>query len=243
MPARAASLSSRSDLSALAGKASKLIQSSISKKIALDLRLPPSPGLPAVESDPSQIQQVLMNLAINAAEAIGNGSGVITIATGEASLDGGRGVFLEVRDTGSGMDAATQARIFDPFFTTKFPGARSRGWRRVAGIVRGHKGLIEVTTAPGAGSTFRVLFPATAGGCRRARACCAFPGRPERPGDGTLWWTTKQSSGIPRSSPSSAGGYEVFVAENGPAALDMVHRGGPPDRAGASRPQHAGHER
>jgi hypothetical protein len=118
------------------------------------------------------MRQVFMNLALNAAEAIGDGLGVISVATGDMNVDAayigealegwtlepGPCVFLEVRDTGCGMEADTKARIFDPFFTTKFLG-RGLGLAAVAGIVRAHKGAIEVTTAPGAGSTFRVLLP------------------------------------------------------------------------------------
>jgi PAS domain S-box-containing protein len=159
------------NLSAMARDARLLIERSISKKITFNLQL--DPNLPPVESDPSQIQQVLMNLVLNAAEAIGDNVGMVTIATGAAEISGERlrhefpdtalepgcYVFVEVRDTGAGMDTPTRSRIFEPFFTTKFQG-RGLGLAAVAGVVRGRKGTIQVESAPGKGSTFRVWLPA-----------------------------------------------------------------------------------
>ena len=125
-------------------------------------------------TDPSQMQQVLMNLALNAAEAIGEKPGVVYIRTGEMVADEdyiasrlwgdwtikpGRCVLLEIADTGCGMDRPTMEKIFDPFFTTKFQG-RGLGLAAVAGIVRSHNGAIEVTDGAWApGTTFRVLLP------------------------------------------------------------------------------------
>jgi CheY-like chemotaxis protein len=99
-----------------------------------------------------------LNLVDNAAEAIGEEIGTITIETG---LDPEGGVFLDVADTGCRMDPDTRARIFDPFFTTKFTG-RGLGLAAVSGIVRGHKAAIRVTSAPNQGSAFRVSFPCEA---------------------------------------------------------------------------------
>jgi CheY-like chemotaxis protein len=115
-----------------------------------------------------------MNLVTNASEAIGERSGVISITTGamecdpaylertflDEELPEGLYVYMEVADTGSGMDEEVSARIFDPFFTTKFTG-RGLGLAAVLGIVRGHLGAIKVYTEPGKGSTFKVLFPAS----------------------------------------------------------------------------------
>ncbi|MBZ5582615.1 MAG: MEDS domain-containing protein, partial [Acidobacteriia bacterium] len=156
------------NLSTLVRDASVLIQSSVSKRISFSFQL--AAGIPAVESDASQMQQVFMNVALNAAEAIGDNTGVISISTGETRIESagqpdgwnlapGSYAFLEVRDTGCGMDTATRARIFDPFFTTKFQG-RGLGLAAVAGIVRAQNGAIQVTSAPGAGSAFRILLPA-----------------------------------------------------------------------------------
>jgi len=131
-----------------------------------------SENLPAVEADAAQLQQVIMNLVINASDAIGDKSGVISIDTGimhadknylEASclddeLPAGRYVFLEVSDTGCGMDKQTQAKIFEPFFTTKFTG-HGLGMSAVLGIVRGHHGTMKLYSEPGRGTTFKVLLP------------------------------------------------------------------------------------
>ena len=160
------------NLSALIPEMSGLVRPSIPKKIALQLDL--EQDLPPIEADRGQVQQVFMNLALNAAEAIGSHEGLITVRTGVqdvdepyirlhpelAALAPGRYVCLEVRDTGCGMDEATKAKIFDPFFSTKFTG-RGLGLAAVSGILRGHRSGITVSSAPGKGSCFTVLFPAT----------------------------------------------------------------------------------
>jgi PAS domain S-box-containing protein len=133
-----------------------LVKGSMSPNIELDLRL--AKFLPPVQADLSQMQQLIMNLAINAAEAVNGSQGKVTITTGTREYQTGVLVMLEVRDTGCGMDAETKARIFDPFFTTKFAG-RGLGLAAVLGIIRGHRGFITVDSAPGQGSTFRVELP------------------------------------------------------------------------------------
>lgn len=159
------------NLSEVVSEMVHMLQVSVSKKAVL--RFHCAETLPSIEADPTQIRQVIMNLIINASEAIGNRSGVISISTGamecdrqyltsthlDESLPEGCYVYLEVTDTGSGMDAETQARIFDPFFTTKFTG-RGLGLAAVLGIVRGHRGAIKVYSEPGRGTTFKILFPA-----------------------------------------------------------------------------------
>ena len=149
-----------------------MLQVSISKKAVL--RYNYSPHLPSVVADATQIRQVVMNLAINASEAIGDRSGVISISTGcmecdqkylretwiDENLTEGLYVFLEVADTGCGMERATMERIFDPFFTTKFTG-RGLGMAAILGIVRGHRGAIKVYSEPGRGSNFKILLPAS----------------------------------------------------------------------------------
>ena len=157
-------------LSRLVEEMDSLLETVISKKAHVDLRF--APDLPPIEADPSQIRQVVMNLLTNASDALGDRSGRITVATGcmrtgslTPCLAGtppeGESVFLEVSDTGSGMDEATLRRIFDPFFTTKFTG-RGLGLAAVLGIVRGHHGAIQVDSEPGRGTTFRLLFPRSA---------------------------------------------------------------------------------
>lgn len=148
-----------------------LLHVSISKKCVLKLHLMPS--LPSIEADAVQMRQVIMNLIINASDAIGERSGVIAVTTGvmycdrtylsESYLDDdlqeGLYVFLEVADTGCGMLSEHRTRIFDPFFTTKSTG-RGLGLAAVLGIVRGHRGAIKVYSEPDKGTTFKVAFAA-----------------------------------------------------------------------------------
>ncbi len=136
-----------------------------------ELRLDLTAGLPTVIGDRSQLQQVLTNLVLNAAEAIGPAGGTILIATGEEQCHGavlernragnepapGRYACLRVTDTGPGIEPHVQQRMFDPFFSTKFIG-RGLGLSVVMGIVRGHQGVLLVDSAPGAGTTVRVLL-------------------------------------------------------------------------------------
>jgi len=166
----------RIDLSTHVRKTVPLIRAATSRMV--ELRLDLAADLPAIEADTAQVQQLVMNLVINGAEAMPDGKpGTVTISTrrqpvdenyvraqtgaGLGALKPGVYVLLEVEDTGSGMDDATQARIFEPFFTTKFTG-RGLGLSAVLGIVRGHCGSIQVSSSAGHGSVFRVLFPALA---------------------------------------------------------------------------------
>ncbi|GFE60581.1 response regulator [Geobacter sp. AOG2] len=149
-----------------------MLEVSISKKAVLRLNL--NPDIPAVEADATQIRQIVMNLVINASEAIGDKSGVIAVTTGCMECDKnylkdvwlvenisqGTYVYLEIADTGCGMDKQTLSKIFDPFFTTKFTG-RGLGMAAVLGIVRGHKGTVKVYSEPNKGTTFKILLPAS----------------------------------------------------------------------------------
>jgi two-component system cell cycle sensor histidine kinase/response regulator CckA len=146
-----------------------LLERSIPKEIALELSL--ASELWAVEADPSQISQVLMNLCLNARDAMPDG-GTLTLKTGNVILDEeyaqrvlearpGRYVRLSVSDTGCGMSPEVQARLFEPFFTTKEPGeGTGLGLSVVYGIVKGHGGFIQVYSQEGRGSTFHVYLPA-----------------------------------------------------------------------------------
>jgi len=156
----------------------RMLEVSISKKATLAYHL--GQDLPTVAADATQIRQVLMNLITNASEALGDRSGVISIATGTMECDRaylnetylaeglpeGTYVWVEISDTGVGMTADVQARMFDPFFSTKFTG-RGLGMAAVLGIVRGHHGGIRVYSEPGRGTTIRVFFPATREAARR----------------------------------------------------------------------------
>jgi two-component system cell cycle sensor histidine kinase/response regulator CckA len=166
------------DLSVHVRELATLLETTISKKVQLRLEL--TQDMPPVSADIAQVQQIVMNLVINGAEAIGDQRGTVLVTTGLQNIDEfyvqslfssegiapGDYVYLEVHDTGCGMDEATKMRIFDPFFTTKFTG-RGLGLAAVMGIVRGHKGAIKVYSSPGKGTTFKVFFPAAEGTAAR----------------------------------------------------------------------------
>jgi PAS domain S-box-containing protein len=200
------------ELSSVVGRIRELVEAAVPKKIALKMRL--ATGLPPIEADDNQVQQIILNLVNNSAEAIGDQTGTIVIETG---IDPGGAVFLEVADTGCGMDAATKARIFDPFFTTKFTG-RGLGLAAVSGIARGHKASIEVRSAPNQGAAFRVCFP-----CK-----VAPPKPPERPaaaaGPGTVLVVDDEDM-VRRVAQASLEirGYKVLTASNG---LEAIHAAG-----------------
>ncbi len=168
------------DLSGQVREMAHLFEKALPAGVTLSLEL--ESGLPAVEADPGQLQQVVMNLLINAGEAIDRPIGVVSVATGiqdaaqAAALVEPSGrpradqyVFIEVRDDGRGMDQKTAARMFDPFFSTKGKGPTPRGLglASVMGIVRAHGGGVRVDSAPGKGTTFRVVLPAVRGAARR----------------------------------------------------------------------------
>lgn len=152
----------RFDLSALIRDMQNLLKTSIPKSVELHVEL--EPDLPWVEADASQLQQVVMNLVLNGAESIGPEGGSLRVSTGitpaENAAEGATGaeVYMEVQDSGLGMTGETASRIFEPFFTTKFTG-RGLGLAAVSGIVKGHGGRIQLETAVGKGSTFRISFP------------------------------------------------------------------------------------
>ncbi len=209
-----------------------LLQVSISKKVTLRYDLPGN--LPAIEADAAQIRQIVMNLITNASEAIGDETGVVGITTGVVKMDRaylsavhldedlpeGRYVFVEVTDTGCGMDEETRSKLFDPFFTTKFTG-RGLGMAAVLGIVRGHKGAIKVESEVGEGSTFRVLFPC--GGQAAVTETAPGAERPEtwRP-SGTLL-VVDDEEGVRKvvKEMLEEAGFDVLVAADGREAVDV----------------------
>ena len=158
------------NLSRLITEMHSLLEVSIDKNVVLKMALGES--LPAVDADITQLQQIIMNLVINASEAIDKHSGMITVATGIMRVDDrylqrsihkpgvatGRFVYLEVSDSGCGMNAETRKKIFDPFFTTKFTG-RGLGMSAVLGIVHAHKGLLNLYSEPNKGTTFKIALP------------------------------------------------------------------------------------
>ncbi len=159
------------NLSDLVRELSHMLEVTISKKAKLDYRF--ADEIPAIEGDSSQIGQVVMNLITNASEALDGAVGTISVSTGSMNcsetflrdnytdelVSAGEYVYLEVTDTGHGMDEKVMSRLFDPFFSTKFTG-RGLGLSAVIGIVRSHRGALKVRSAQDEGSTFLVLFPA-----------------------------------------------------------------------------------
>ncbi len=158
------------DLTELVCEMRYLLTAPISKRIDVQFNL--ENDLPDITGDSSQLQQLIINLLSNASEAIGDNEGTITITTGLFEADAlyletlyfhdnllpGPYVYLNVADTGPGLDTGTLDKIFDPFFTTRFAG-RGLGLAAVLGIVRSHNGALSVDSAPGKGATFRILLP------------------------------------------------------------------------------------
>jgi two-component system, cell cycle sensor histidine kinase and response regulator CckA len=163
--------SQRLDLNATIRQSLPLLRHSVDKKS--ELKFEPAESLPAFQGDPTQFRQILMNLVINASDALSESHGVIRVITGvmradrhyldttiyDDNLTEGDYVFLEVTDNGEGMPAGVMAKIFDPFFTTKKTG-RGLGLATVIGIVRSHGGAIKIHSQENQGTIFRVLLPA-----------------------------------------------------------------------------------
>jgi signal transduction histidine kinase/CheY-like chemotaxis protein len=190
----------------------------------------PTPGLGPVLADPGQIEQVIVNLVVNARDAM-PGGGALTIETSSvelsASLGGaaagglapGRYAVLSVSDTGHGMDAATRARIFEPFFTTKEPGkGTGLGLSTVYGIVAQSGGHVFVHSEPGAGTTFRVHFPMV----ERQEAPAPAEVPRARTARGTETVLLVEDEDLVRATMRTIlqrGGYTVIEAKNGGEAL------------------------
>jgi PAS domain S-box-containing protein len=215
------------DISREVREMATLLRTAISKQAILDWDL--TEELPPITADPTQVRQVVMNLITNASDALGDGGGTIALRTGtvddgEAGAESTPRVFLEVADTGCGMDSGTLQRIFDPFFSTKFTG-RGLGLAAVMGIVESHHGRIRIRTAPNEGTTFRILFPAAAG---TADAVPARVSGTQWRGRGTVL-VVEDEEGVREvvGRMIERLGFEVITAEDGVAAVDVLdrHRG------------------
>jgi PAS domain S-box-containing protein len=224
----------RADLSALVRENTEFLRASVNRKAALNLRL--AEALPATIADVTQMRQMLMNLVVNAGEALGDNAGTITITTGTVQaaredfaashlspdLLDGEYVFLEISDNGCGMDADTRSKIFDPFFSTKFTG-RGLGLAAVLGIVRGHRGAISVNTQAGTGTTFRVLLPSTGTPSLQTE----FPFSPASRSAGRILLVDDEEpirTATRRMLENF--GYEVLTAGDGLAAVEQVRLAG-----------------
>jgi PAS domain S-box-containing protein len=205
-----------------------LVRSSIPPRVELQLDLAPAP----IEGDASQIRQLVMNLVINGSEAIGpDRSGTVLIqshveeideySAGTTEVPAGKYACLVVRDTGCGMDQATLSRIFEPFFTTKVSG-RGLGLAAVLGIVHGHRGMMNVDSTPGLGTTFRVWLPAT-----KMQASVERVPVPEQDLSGSGVILVVDDEEVVRRTAHAlleAHGYTAVVAATGHLALDLLTR-------------------
>jgi PAS domain S-box-containing protein len=220
------------DMGEMVREMASMLVVAISKRVVLELET--LEDTPAVIGDPTQLRQVIMNLLTNASEAIGDRDGSITLRTGGMECDRsylarisyserlppGRYAFVEVIDSGCGMDEATLERVFDPFFTTKFTG-RGLGMAAVLGIVRGHRGAVRVTSAPGEGTTFRILLPACEGEPARQKKETDSGWR----GTGTVLLVDDEESvrQVAKLMLERLG-FEVLLAEDGRQGLELFRR-------------------
>ena len=210
----------------------KMLRSLISENIELKTDL--ADDLAAARADPNQIEQVIMNLAINARDAMPDG-GTVTIETRNATLDDayaaqhvsvipGEYVMLAVSDTGCGMDERTKSRIFEPFFTTK-PAGRGTGLglSTVYGIVKQTGGNIWLYSEPGKGTTFKIYLPAIA--ALPEDIGKVAPAEAARRGAGTVL-VVEDDEQLRRLTHRAldAQGYTVLVADRGGTALDIARR-------------------
>ena len=228
------------DLNQAVEEMSHLLSVSISKKVALRYHL--QAGLPILMGEVSQIQQVVMNLVINASEAIGDAEGMVSIRTGTRvygpeelardfpgqAIAPGTFLALDVSDTGQGMTPEVQARIFEPFFTTKFTG-RGLGLSAMQGIVRGHKGGIRVYSEPGKGSTFKLIFPAGQGEVLEATN---FLTENDWVGSGTILVVDDEEGVLHVAADLLRSmGFDVILATDGLEALERFRESSVPIRA------------
>jgi two-component system, cell cycle sensor histidine kinase and response regulator CckA len=225
----------RVDASAVVREISELIRSSVPRTVDLSLEL--HPDLPPLEGDPTQIQQLVMNLILNAVEATGERPGRVRVSTGIRDigqsepvtqfrpdpLPPGRYIKIQVSDNGCGMSEAVRAQIFDPFFTTKFTG-RGLGLSAALGIVRGHKGAIAVESVEGTGSTFNVLMPAI-GAAAAPKDAERAASAPVETGAGVILIVDDEDL-VRRAARATLEhfGYTVFEAADGRDGADLFSR-------------------
>jgi two-component system CheB/CheR fusion protein len=219
-------------LSQVARDMQEILAIAVSKKAVIQYDL--APDLPSIDADATQVRQIVMNLILNASESLGDQNGLITVTTravvcdsvslasAQIGNDATPGVYvaLEIADTGCGMEPQTMEKIFDPFYSTKFVG-RGLGLAAVLGIVRGHHGVIIVSSQPGQGTLFRVLFPA------RGSAVLVSPAEPPPvpvtlQGSGTILIVDDEE--IVRSSSEAlvqSVGFTVLTASDGEQAIEV----------------------
>jgi PAS domain S-box-containing protein len=207
-----------------------MLQAAIKKNVTIELDL--KRDIPEIRGDTGQIQQVIMNLIINASEAIGDNNGTIRVVltkmiieaetdndTSGTVIPAGRYVCLEVTDTGCGMDEITKKRIFEPFFTTKFTG-RGLGMSAIQGIIKSHEGVLHLTSKPGVGTTFKVFFPVSKTH-DRAKATLTAADRLEDASGAILLVEDEDILRIMGKELLEALGFTAMTASNGSEALEI----------------------
>jgi two-component system, cell cycle sensor histidine kinase and response regulator CckA len=207
------------DLNAVVSDMDMMLRRLIGEDVELVTLL--DPGVGRVQADPTQVEQVIVNLAVNARDAMPNG-GSLTIETVDVETGDGAFVELRITDTGIGMTDLERQQLFDPFFTTK-EGGTGLGLATVYGIVEQSGGTIEVDSAPGMGSSFRICLP-------RANAPAEAPAAPEAParpsaGDETILLVEDET--VVRRLVAEIlenSGYSVMQAGDGPSALELLRR-------------------
>jgi two-component system, cell cycle sensor histidine kinase and response regulator CckA len=218
------------DLNSVVSNVDKMLRRLIGEHIDLNIKL--APGLPRIRVDAGQLEQVLLNLAVNARDAMRDG-GRLTIETSrinltsanEYDLPPGRCVMLSVRDTGCGMTAAVKAHLFEPFFTTKAPGkGTGLGLSTVYGIVTQSGGAIAVDTAPNKGTTFIVVFPEAAIAEEAASAAGASPRAAVQRSETVLLVEDEEQVRALASVALQRAGFKVIEAQHPEEALEAAAR-------------------
>ncbi len=218
------------DLNVVVGEMDKMLRRLIGEDIEVNFSR--APKLAAIKADPGQIEQILMNLAVNARDAMPKG-GKLFIQTANIELDEtyslqhayveeGSYVMLSFSDTGCGMDKHIQAKIFDPFFTTKEPGkGTGLGLSTVYGIVKQNGGYVWVYSEPGKGATFRIYFPQVEGAANHHNRA-AQQSQPPHGTETVLLVEDEYPLRELARTCLESGGYKVLAVPNGNAALGMV---------------------
>ena len=214
----------------------KMLRAAIPKNVSIELDL--ASDEPEITGDPAQIQQIVMNLIINAADAIGGNNGtirvVLTILSGLTSplendffgntIPAGSYACLEVSDNGCGMDVETQRRIFEPFFTTKFSG-RGLGMSAILGIIKSHDGALHLSSRPGAGTCFKIYLALSPTSCTADTAPTAKPSVHPVKAIGTILLVDDEEALlIIGSSLLHAMGFSAITASNGREALEIFRK-------------------
>jgi PAS domain S-box-containing protein len=206
------------DLNVVVQQAEQMLRRLLGSDITLVTEL--SPGLEPIKADLAQLEQVIVNLALNGRDAMPDG-GTLTIRTANEAREDGRYVLLAVSDSGVGMDEPTRSQIFEPFFTTKELGeGTGLGLATVYGVVSQSGGTIEVTSAPGGGSTFSILLPRSESGAEARRQGEG----PDAVGGSETVLLVEDEDAVRNVTAEVLGraGYSVVAASDGPEALELA---------------------